>query len=78
MSNNSYNVYFIEGQKDSVCRNNAFSVVKDGQLLDIIPAEDLKKKNLSAHDLKEAFTAAGKTTSNTERLKTLARRKLGL
>lgn len=54
----SISVFFIEGNRKSACRNNAFSIVRnDSELLAIIPCAELKSGQ-TRNDLATAFNKA--------------------
>ena len=75
-------VNFIEGSRKSICRNDAWSVVRnDRELIDIIPCEDLRKGQGPA-EIKNAFrqaaTATNEVQAPAETLRREGRRALGL
>lgn len=67
----SLTVNFIEGQRGSICRNNAFAVVEGkgekARLLAIIPQEDLPKA--TAGDVAESFKAAARLVGTENKAK---------
>ena len=72
----SITVTTIEGRRDSICQNDAFSVVAGNRSLTIIPAADLPGK--TRRDVLKAFRAAAAIHHEEEKIVAAARQTLGL
>lgn len=75
-------VLFIEGNRRSVCNNDAWSVVRnDRELIDIIPCAALKDgqgRDSVANAFRKAAAAINEAEAPAETLRVLGRRTLGL
>jgi hypothetical protein len=75
----SITINTIEGRRGSACLHNAFAIVANQtELVDIIPAADLKGRDVSCDDIKAAYGDALKRNGDFTAAKNAARRTLGL
>lgn len=69
-------VNYIQGNRGSVCNNDAYAVVDGTKLLTIIPASTLNSHGLTGDDLKKAFIQAAEKVADVPEAKRHARQEV--